>query len=147
NAVLIADEPLSALDVSVAAAIGQVFLELRRAQGLGAVFISHDLDFVRYLADSVMVLYDGHVVERGSAQSVLSAPRHPYTKTLLDGDAVGRLESASDPIPDTGCPFAPFCPDRMAAHCFKPPPLRALDDEGHEFACHLPVNTRDRVRT
>ena len=154
NAVLIADEPLSALDVSVAAAIGQVFLGLRRAQGLGAVFISHDLGFVRYLADSVMVLYGGHVVERGPAQSVLSAPGHPYTKTLLahtkaqrDGAPPDRSQSASDPIPDTGCPFAQFCPDRMAAHCFKPPPLRALDDEGHEFACHLPVNTRDRVRT
>ena len=146
HAVLIADEPLSALDVSVAAAIGQVFLELRRAQGLGAVFISHDLEFVRYLADSVMVLYGGHVVERGPAQRVLSAPRHPYTKTLLDGASAGRLENAPDPIPDTGCPFAQFCPDRMAAHCFKPPPLRALDDSGHEFACHLDANPRDRVQ-
>src|SRR5207244_1427405 len=115
--IILADEPVSALDVSVQAAIINLLTEVQEARGATLVFISHDLAVVRYLADSVAVMYLGRIVEFGTASQVFAPPWHPYTEALLsavpepDPDAQRRrivLEgappSAAELLP--GCPFA-----------------------------------------
>ena len=115
---IVADEPTSALDVSVRAQVLNLLVDLRERLGLGMVFISHDIQTVRYLADRLAVLYLGRIVEEGPAAEVAAAPRHPYTRALLSATPsllevterivlTGPIPSATNP--PTGCPFRTRC--------------------------------------
>ncbi|MBM3545625.1 MAG: ABC transporter ATP-binding protein [Alphaproteobacteria bacterium] len=144
---VVADEPVSALDVSVQAAILNLLGELLEQSQLGLVLISHDLALVRHMADWVAVMYLGRVVEYGPVEQVFSPPFHPYTEALLraaptpDPDAAppsaaleGMMPSPTEII--VGCAFASRCPSRIAGLCdTTPPPVRQFGD--HRIACHL----------
>ncbi|MFC6586257.1 oligopeptide/dipeptide ABC transporter ATP-binding protein [Sulfitobacter pacificus] len=131
--IVVADEPVSALDVSVQAAVTDLLMEIQREQKTTLLFISHDLSIVRYLSDRVMVMYLGHVVELGSTDQVFSPPYHPYTEALLSAVPIadtsvkkkhivleGDIPSAMNPPPDApsrrGVAGNPKCP----AGCAKP---------------------------
>ena len=147
--VLIADEPTTALDVTVQAQILDLVRELRRELGMAIVWITHDLGVVAGIADRVMVMYGGLVVERGGVEDIYLRPRHPYTRGLLrtlprlDGAGASnrRLPSIAGQPPNlteapTACPFAPRC-EHAFARCWQHnPPLRQVRD-GHEAACWL----------
>ena len=119
--VVVADEPVSALDVSVQAAVTELLIDIQRDSRTTMLFISHDLGIVRYLADRVMVMYLGHVVEIGTTDQVFEPPYHPYTEALLSAVPIadtsvvkehivleGDIPSALNPPP--GCPFQTRCP-------------------------------------
>jgi peptide/nickel transport system ATP-binding protein len=149
--VIVADEPVSALDVSVQAAVINLLNEIQAARGTTLVFISHDLAVVRYLADHVAVMYLGTVAEFGRVERVFAPPYHPYTEALLsavpvpDPDAGGARILLEAPLPRAdevprGCPFATRCPRRLGAVCDDtPPPVQRLDAE-HRIACHIPAD-------
>jgi peptide/nickel transport system ATP-binding protein len=148
--VILADEPVSALDVSVQAAIINLLTELQAARAATLVFISHDLAVVRYLADSVAVMYLGRVVEFGRASQVFAPPWHPYTEALLsavpepDPDARRRRIVLEGPPPSAaqiprGCPFATRCPRKVGAICDETPPPQQVIEGGHRIACHIPA--------
>ncbi len=146
-AFVVADEPVSALDVSVQAQILNLLLELKEAYDLTFLFISHDLSVVRYISDRIMVMYLGRLMELGSAEAVCDRPRHPYTQALMA--AVPELDprrkrerrplpgGVPSPVdPPSGCPFHTRCPlaeDRCRAEI---PAVRTLDD-GRAVACHF----------
>ncbi|MFO1073533.1 MAG: ABC transporter ATP-binding protein [Geminicoccaceae bacterium] len=147
--VVIADEPVSALDVSVQAAVTQLLMEIQRRNRTTLLFISHDLSLVRYLADRVVVMYLGRIVEQGSTDQVFGPPYHPYTEALLSAVPIadtrvrkkhivleGEIPSAMRP--PTGCAFHTRCHRRIGTICdTEAPPLRELG-EGHAIKCHLP---------
>ena len=149
-AMVIADEPVSALDVSVQAAVTELLMDIQREHGTTLLFISHDLSVVRYLADRVVVMYLGLIMERGTTDEVFAPPYHPYTEALLSAVPIadptvkkrhivleGTLPSAMDP--PTGCPFHTRCPRKLGAVCeTEPPPQREAAD-GHVIACHIPL--------
>ena len=147
---VIADEPVSSLDVSVQAAIINLLAELQAERSETLVFISHDLAVVRYLADHVAVMYLGKVVEFGAVDAVFSPPHHPYTEALLSAVPevdrerqqariilAGTPPSAID-VPQ-GCPFASRCPRKLGPICDNTaPPMQRLAG-GHRIACHIPA--------
>jgi peptide/nickel transport system ATP-binding protein len=147
--VIVADEPVSALDVSVQAAVINLLNEIQAAHGATLVFISHDLGVVRYLADHVAVMYLGTVAEVGRVERVFAPPYHPYTEALLsavpvpdpDHDVARILLEGPVPRADEisrGCPFATRCPRRVGAICDDtPPPVQQLARD-HRIACHIP---------
>jgi peptide/nickel transport system ATP-binding protein len=155
--VVVADEPVSALDVSVQAAIINLVDEIQTARGTTVVFISHDLSVVRHLADHVAVMYLGTVVEFGRADDVFAPPYHPYTEALLsavpvpDPDAVGARILLDGALPSgsewpRGCPFASRCPRKVGAVCDDvPPPVQQVAD-GHRIACHIPAEELTRLQ-
>jgi peptide/nickel transport system ATP-binding protein len=137
--VLIADEPVSALDASAQATIVTLLGELRDETGIGILFISHDLGVVRQIAQKVAVMYLGKIVESGAIDAVWRRPRHPYTEALIAAapvaDGAGRLPGGlagevPDPsAPPSGCSFHPRCPVAEAeCTAVDPPPLRIDDD-------------------
>jgi peptide/nickel transport system ATP-binding protein len=149
--IVVADEPVSALDVSVQAAVTDLLMEIQREHKTTLLFISHDLSIVRYLSDRVMVMYLGHVVELGSTDQVFAPPYHPYTEALLSAVPIadtsvqkkhivleGDIPSAMNP--PSGCPFQTRCnwKTKVAGGlCEKEvPPVRMLAD-GHQIKCHL----------
>ncbi len=149
--IVVADEPVSALDVSVQAAVTDLLMEIQREQKTTLLFISHDLSIVRYLSDRVMVMYLGHVVELGDTEQVFSPPYHPYTEALLSAVPIadtsiekkhivleGDIPSAMNP--PTGCPFQTRCrwkSEVPGGLCEKEvPPVRHLA-QGHQIKCHL----------
>jgi peptide/nickel transport system ATP-binding protein len=146
---IVADEPLSALDVSIQAQIVNLLCDLQRAEGLTYLFISHDLRIVEHIADRVAVMYLGKVVEIADRDSVYRNALHPYTRALLAAVPVPdparkrtRLVLAGDvpsPVaPPSGCPFHPRCPvqDKPRA-CFVEPPELVEIRPGHRAACHV----------
>jgi oligopeptide/dipeptide ABC transporter ATP-binding protein len=144
---LIADEPVSALDVSVQAQVLNLFEELRRDLGLTYVFITHDLAVVRRLSDRMAVMYLGRVVEEAAMADLFSRPLHPYTKALLDAAPELHLRRTSrraalggempNPIsPPSGCVFHPRCPQAMDV-CRREVPLTIRPAAGRTVACHL----------
>jgi peptide/nickel transport system ATP-binding protein len=153
---LVADEPVSALDVSVQAAIVNLLLGIRAAQSVTMVFISHDLALVRHLADEVVVMYLGQVMERGPVAAIFEPPYHPYTEALLSAIPIPdpaveqkriRLEGeAPSPINlPRGCRFAGRCPRKVGEICDRePPPVRPAGG-GHFIACHIPLEELRKV--
>jgi oligopeptide/dipeptide ABC transporter ATP-binding protein len=146
--VIIADEPVSALDVSVQATILRLFEDLRSRLGLTVVFISHNLAVVRHLSDRVAVMYLGRIVEQGDREPVFRDPRHPYTRALLASaprlhqvELVRPVVKGEPPSPidiPTGCSFHPRCP-RAEALCSRDRPgLEPVDaGDDHVAACHF----------
>ncbi|MCB1390448.1 MAG: ABC transporter ATP-binding protein, partial [Rhodobacteraceae bacterium] len=157
--VVIADEPVSALDVSVQAAVTQLLMDIQREHRTTLLFISHDLSIVRYLSDRVLVMYLGHVVELGTTDQVFAPPYHPYTEALLSAVPIadtkiakkrivleGDIPSAVNPPP--GCPFQTRCrwksqvPGNLCET--EMPPLRDLGDS-HQVKCHLAADILARM--
>ncbi len=151
--VVVADEPVSALDVSVQAAVADLLMEIQRNEKTTLLFISHDLSIVRYLSDRVLVMYLGHVVEIGDTDQVFAPPYHPYTEALLSAVPIadtrvekkhivleGDVPSAMNPPP--GCPFQTRCRWKSEVPgdlCERevPPMVRFGPDGGHQIKCHL----------
>ena len=145
---IVADEPVSMLDVSVRAGILNVMREIRDVLGLTAIYISHDVALVRYVCARTMVMYRGKIVEDGPTDAVIRAPRHPYTKALISAVPVPRVKQNREPIPirraDTGiatslsigCRFRDRC---LLAHdrCAVEEPVSRLVARDHRTACHL----------
>jgi peptide/nickel transport system ATP-binding protein len=149
---VIADEPVSALDVSIQAQILNLMLDLQRDLGLTYLFISHDLSVVRYLSETIGVMYLGKLVEVGPADDVYYRPVHPYTRGLIDTVPVanpavartredkgvsGELPSAINP--PSGCRFRTRCPRAQEICGQQEPPLRSFTAGGHLAACHFPL--------
>ena len=141
--VLVADEPTSSLDVSVQAQILNLLADLREQRELALVFISHDLSIVRFVAEETLVMYAGHVVERGPTEAVLSRPLHPYTRILLDSapGQAGPMRFVENDVPSDqpGCPFAPRCP-LVDKHCIERP-VETIQVGDSSVACIRPLAT------
>jgi peptide/nickel transport system ATP-binding protein len=147
--VVVADEPVSALDVSVRAAVTELLIDMQRQEGTTLLFISHDLSVVRYLSDRIIVMYLGQIMEQGTMQEVFAPPYHPYTEALLAAIPVadqrtrkrkvlltGEMPSASNPPP--GCRFSTRCSHRIAGVCDVLTPPEQEFAPSHRIACHLP---------
>ena len=157
--VVVADEPVSALDVSVQAAVTELLMDIQRKSKTTMLFISHDLSVVRYIADRVVVMYLGHVVEQGTTDQIFSPPYHPYTEALLSAIPIadtsvvkkhivleGDIPSAMNP--PSGCPFQTRCryksqvPGNLCET--QVPPVREMGN-GHQIKCHLPPSVFDAM--
>src|SRR5439155_4706425 len=149
-ALVVADEPVSALDVSVRAAITELLLDVQQKHGTTMVLISHDLGLVRYVADHVVVMYLGRTMEVGTVGQIFAPPYHPYTEALLSAIPVadvrvvrrrlvltGELPSPLDP--PRGCPFHTRCPKKLGAICEDTVPVDQELPGGHRIACHIPA--------
>jgi oligopeptide/dipeptide ABC transporter ATP-binding protein len=149
---IVCDEALSALDVSVQAQIMNLLIELQQSFGLSYLFISHDLSIIRHISDRVLVLYLGKVMESASVEELFINPKHPYTQALLSaipkrhpGEEKSRMllkgEIPSALNPPSGCPFRTRCPYAQPI-CALPPPKKVIKDRGtgqpdHEYYCIL----------
>jgi peptide/nickel transport system ATP-binding protein len=152
--VLIADEPTTALDVTVQAQIIELIESVKNDFDIGVILITHDLGVVAETADTVMVMYAGRVMEYGVADDIFAAPQHPYAWGLLDSmPTVERKLAALRPIegappslihPPAGCPFHTRCPHRFEPCDKEVPPLRAPEG-GHLDACHLPFERKLQI--
>jgi oligopeptide transport system ATP-binding protein len=159
---LVADEPVSALDVSVQASILNLLSDLQEDLGFACLFVTHDLSIVEYFCDRVVVMYLGRVVETGTVDQIFNRPQHPYTQALLSAAVVpdprvqrtrsrivldGDLPSPID-VPQ-GCAFrtrCPLCHESMPRSEQEIPDLRDVDGDGHLVACHLARRGRDVPR-
>ncbi len=150
-ALLIADEPTTALDVTIQAQILELLKDLQRDMGMAILLITHNLGVVAQFAQDVLVMYAGRIVERASAARLFAHPSHPYTRALLrslptPGARVARLEAIQGTVPSPlmygrGCHFASRCPDALA-HCADEDPPSVELAPGHEAACWLHHPTR-----
>ena len=147
---VIADEPVSALDVSVAAAVTELLMDIQREHKTTLLFISHDLSVVRYLSDRIVVMYLGHILERGTTEDIFAPPYHPYTEALLSAVPIadpevtkreivleGNLPSAMKP--PKGCPFCTRCHRRIGDICDNDLPPEQFVVDRHIIKCHIPL--------
>ena len=145
--IILADEPISMLDVSIRAGVLNLMERLKEEHGIGFLYITHDLASARYIGDRTMVMYAGHIVESGESTELMEHPRHPYTQLLLAAvpnpkaglatkyvQARGEVPSLIDPPP--GCPFAPRCPEAKDI-CRQIMPAISTIDPTHWVRCHL----------
>jgi peptide/nickel transport system ATP-binding protein len=158
--VVVADEPVSALDVSVQAAVTELLMDIQRRGRTTMLFISHDLGIVRYLADRVMVMYLGHVVEIGSTDHVFEPPYHPYTEALLSAVPIADTSVEKEHIvlegdipsavnPPSGCPFQTRCPRKHQVPgnlCETDLPPFVELASGHRVLCHLSREVFDSMQ-
>jgi len=155
-AMVVADEPVSALDVSVQAAVTGLLQDIQRSYRTTLLFISHDLSLVRYLADRVVVMYLGHIVEQGTTDEVFSPPYHPYTEALLSAVPIadtsiekkrivleGELPSVMNP--PQGCPFNTRCHRKLGDVCETTEPPMVEASPGHFIACHIALDALRQV--
>ncbi len=144
---IVADEPVSSLDVSIQAQILNLMLDLQKQLGVAYLFISHDLRVVKHMSDRVFVMYLGRVVEEAPSRDLYARPQHPYTESLLSavpepnpGGRRDRIQLSGDvpsPLaPPSGCPFHPRCP-RVVERCRSETPALREIHPGHRSACHL----------
>jgi oligopeptide/dipeptide ABC transporter ATP-binding protein len=144
---IVADEPVSMLDVSVRAGVLNVMREVRASLGLAALYISHDLALVRYVCSRTLVMYLGRIVEEGPTAELLKVPLHPYTKALMKAVPVPRVGQSRDPLPiignvsdargrPKGCSFRDRCPLAIARCAEEDPPLRDVAPD-RRVACHV----------
>ena len=143
---IVADEPVSALDVSIQAQILNLLMDLRDQMGLTYIFISHDLRIVKHISDQIVVMYMGKIVETGSGEELFQHPLHPYTQLLLR--AIPKLDPSKKReeallkeeqgliLPDRGCLFQPRCPHHRE-RCQIEEPLLLDEGKGHLVACHF----------
>ncbi|OAH16199.1 ABC transporter ATP-binding protein [Streptomyces jeddahensis] len=153
---IICDEPVSALDVSVQAQVLNLLRQIQRVRSLSYCFVGHDLDVVRYMSDWIVVLYRGHVLEDGPARTVAQSPRHPYTRALVAASphpVVSPEDIATRPpsslnaaMVTTGCPFAPRCPVAIDVCWTERPPVCTAPDGG-KVACHRYDPVKDTTPT
>jgi peptide/nickel transport system ATP-binding protein len=145
---LIADEPTTALDVTTQAQILDLLRRLQRETGMAIMLITHDLGVIAEMADEVVVMYLGRVVESGTVDAIFHAPKHPYTKALLRSipgvanESRVRLPTIAGSIPHpfarpTGCPFHPRCSQVIAGRCATIEPQLAPVETDHMVSCHL----------
>ncbi|MBO6826241.1 MAG: ABC transporter ATP-binding protein [Sneathiella sp.] len=144
---LIADEPTTALDVTIQAQVLELMSDLQRDLGMGMIFITHDLGVIAQIADEVAVMYLGTIVERGPTRDIIRDPKHPYTQGLLE--AIPKLDSLThrlSPVPGdipspharpTGCPFHTRCTRKIEGVCDVKAPTEVDLGEGHAVACFL----------
>ena len=155
-AMVIADEPVSALDVSVQAAVINLLMDVQKEYNTTLLFISHDLSVVRYLADFVVVMYLGQIMEAGTAEEIFEPPYHPYTEALLSAVPIpdpdikqkrvrleGEIPSVIDP--PKGCRFSTRCPHKIGAICDNEPPPDVEAAPGHRIKCHIPLEDLKKV--
>jgi peptide/nickel transport system ATP-binding protein len=150
-AIIVADEPTSALDVSVQAVIVNLLKDIRTRNGLSYLVISHDLELIGYLADWIVVMYLGEIVEQGSTEQVHSFPSHPYTEALIsaipvpDPTSTRRRIRLDGEIPSprdkpSGCPFHTRCHRLIGDICKQEKPPRQRTADNHEIRCHIPLD-------
>ncbi len=143
---LVCDEPISALDVSVQAQVVNLLAELRAEMGLSLLFIAHDLAMARYISDRIAVMYRGHLMELATTEVLFAQPRHPYSQFLLASNPVadpaqsqsidtGRVAVNTHYPEDSACPFASRCP-KETNDCVKQRPQLELVASDHQVACH-----------
>ncbi len=154
--IVVCDEPTSALDVSVQAAILNLLADLQRDEASSYIFISHDLNVVRYLSDRIAILYLGRLMELGPAETVFAPPHHPYTEALLsavptfEGEPVSRIrlegEIPSAASPPTGCVFHTRCPRRTPGLCDVEEPELKEVEPGHFLRCHISLDELRRLQ-
>ena len=153
---VIADEPVSALDVSVAAAVTELLMDIQREHKTTLLFISHDLSVVRYLSDRIVVMYLGHILERGTTEQIFAPPYQPYTEALLSAVPIadpevtkreivleGNLPSAMSP--PKGCPFCTRCHRRIGDICDNEPPPEQVVVDRHVIKCHIPLEELSKI--
>ena len=151
---LIADEPTTALDVTIQAQILELIKELKRTQNMAVIMITHDLGVIAEVAQNVAVMYAGKIVERAPVEELFASPQHPYTQGLLGSipspDKLGRrLDVISGVVPHPlnlppGCTFAPRCPHRMDV-CDTAFPALDPTGQNHDVACYLHSQRREAV--
>ena len=150
-ALLIADEPTTALDATVERGVLDLLRSLRASQGMSLLLVSHDLDVIAWMCDRAYVMYQGRVMESAPVGTLLTAPRHPYTAALIQSSRL--VKSSGGPGPEagdapglghtaTGCPFAPRCP-RVLPVCRAAPLPRTVTAPQHEHWCHNPIPAKE----
>jgi peptide/nickel transport system ATP-binding protein len=155
--VVVADEPVSALDVSVQAAVTGLLTDIQRNLKTTLLFISHDLSVVRYVSDRIVVMYLGRIMEQGTTDEIFNPPYHPYTEALLSAVPIADTsvkkrhivlegELPSPVNPPSGCPFQTRCPRKIGAICETQLPALQQTETGHAIMCHIPLIELSRVK-
>jgi oligopeptide/dipeptide ABC transporter ATP-binding protein len=146
---IVLDEPVSALDVSIRSQIMNLFKDLQAEYRVGYLLVAHDLGTTRYMADEIAVMYLGKIVEMAPTETLFAEPKHPYTRALFSAALPSHPDSPHEEIvlegeipspidPPSGCSFHPRCPQKIGAICEQVQPgLLACGRPGHQVACHL----------
>jgi peptide/nickel transport system ATP-binding protein len=155
---VLCDEPISSLDVSVQAAVINLLRQLQRERDVALIFIAHDLNMVRYISDEVAVIYLGRICELGPTEAIFDPPFHPYTEALMSAIPVIDPEVELHPIrlsgtvpspasPPTGCRFHTRCPRKIGAICETEAPPKQTAGNGHVIYCHIPLEKLTALQT